>query len=156
MVFGARDRCDTTLFRFRTVRDDRYRYIRNFMPEMPFLQHSNYKETQYPVWNLIKDLGAQGKLTPWQKDFYLSPTMPEEELYDMETDPWSMNNLVKSSKPADQAAMARLRAALSQWIEATNDQGRIPEPLEVVARGGATKPTVPGKQRPKKNLKPGN
>ena len=27
-VFGARDRCDETVFRFRTVRDARYRYIR--------------------------------------------------------------------------------------------------------------------------------
>src|SRR5688500_2843338 len=37
-VFGARDRCDETVFRFRTVRDGRYRYIRNFTPERPFLQ----------------------------------------------------------------------------------------------------------------------
>ena len=32
-VFGARDRCDETVFRFRTVRDLRYRYIRNFTPK---------------------------------------------------------------------------------------------------------------------------
>ena len=29
-VFGARDRCDETVFRLRTVRDERYRYIHNF------------------------------------------------------------------------------------------------------------------------------
>lgn len=139
MVFGARDRCDTTVFRFRTVRDARYRYIRNFTPEKPFLQQSAYKEKQYPVWNLIKELGAEGKLTPWQQSFYLSPTMPDEELYDMETDPWSMNNLVKSTQPEHQATLNRLRADLEKWIVDSDDQGRIPEPEEVAARGGLTK-----------------
>jgi N-sulfoglucosamine sulfohydrolase len=37
-VFGARDRCDMTVFRFRTVADARYRYIHNFTPDRPFLQ----------------------------------------------------------------------------------------------------------------------
>ena len=66
-VFGARDRCDETVFRFRTVRDARYRYIRNFTPERPFLQANEYKEKSYPVWNLLKELDAQGKLTPVQE-----------------------------------------------------------------------------------------
>src|SRR6185436_11768997 len=111
-VFGARDRCDETMFRFRTVRDARYRYIRNFMPERPFFQHNDYKERSYPVWNLIKELGAQAKLTDWQKNFYLAPSMPPEELYDMETDRWAMHNLVNSTKPEHQAALKRLRAEL--------------------------------------------
>ena len=34
----------------------------------------------------------------------------------------------------------RLRAELNKWIETTNDQGRIPEPSEVAAAKGATKP----------------
>jgi arylsulfatase A-like enzyme len=139
MAFGARDRCDMTVFRLRTVRDARYRYIKNFMPEVPFLSYNRYKEAQYPVWNLIKELGAQGKLTDWQKNFYLSPRMPEEELYDMDADPWSMNNLVNSSKPEDQAALKKLRAALDQWLVDSDDQGRFPEPAEVAARQGATK-----------------
>ena len=80
-VFGARDRCDETVFRFRTVRTDRYRYIHNFTPDRPFLQTNDYKERSYPVWNLLKELDAEGKLTPLQK-FLTAPTMPEEELYD--------------------------------------------------------------------------
>lgn len=149
MAFGARDRCDETTFRFRTVRDARYRYIKNFMPQVPFLAKNDYKERQYPVWNLIKELGTQGKLTEWQKNFYLSPTMPEEELYDMDADPWSMNNLVKSRKPDDQAALKKLRGALEKWIVDSDDQGRFPEPPEVAARKGATKAGGPGDE-PKK------
>ena len=139
-AFGARDRCDETMFRFRTVRDVRYRYIRNFMPERPFLQTNNYKERSYPVWNLIKELGTQGRLTEWQKKFYLAPTMQPEELYDMESDPWAMNNLAHSARSEHQTALKRLRTVLERWIEETNDQGRIAEPAEVTARKGLTKP----------------
>src|SRR4029077_476073 len=129
-VFGARDRCDETMFRFRTVRDARYRYIKNFMPERPFLQKNDYKERSYPVWNLIKKMGAEGKLTEWQKNFYLAPRMPEEELFDTQTDPRCMNNLVASTKPEDQAALKKLRAELERWLIEADDQGRFPEPPE--------------------------
>jgi arylsulfatase A-like enzyme len=141
-----------TVFRLRTVRDARYRYIKNFMPQVPFLTYNRYKEAQYPVWNLIKELGAQGKLTDWQRNFYLSPTMPEEELYDMDADPWAMNNLVKSDKPEHQAALKKLRGALEKWIVESDDQGRFPEPAEVAANQGATKPGGPG-DAPKKGGK---
>jgi arylsulfatase A-like enzyme len=148
MAFGARDRCGEAMFRLRTVRDARYRYIRNFMPQVPFFSPCNYKETQYPVWNLIKKLGAEDKLTAWQKSYYLSPTMPQEELYDMDADPWSMNNLSQSDRPGHQTALKKLRAALEQWLIESNDQGRFPEPPEVTARSGATKPAV-GEKKPK-------
>jgi arylsulfatase A-like enzyme len=138
-VFGARDRCDETVARFRTVRDARYRYIRNFMPERPFLQANKYKETQYPVWDLLKELGAQGKLTPEQA-VLTAPTMPAKELYDMEKDPHEIHNLADSSNPEHQAALKRLRAVLETWIEESGDQGRTPEPPEVAAAQGITKP----------------
>jgi hypothetical protein len=48
------------------VLDARFRYIRNFTPELPFLAPNAYKERQYPVWNLLKELNATGKLTPEQ------------------------------------------------------------------------------------------
>jgi arylsulfatase A-like enzyme len=138
-VFGARDRCDETVFRFRTVRDARYRYIRNFTPDRPFLQKNEYKEKQYPVWNLLKELHAQGKLTPVQ-NFLCQPTMPPEELYDLETDPYEINNLATSQNPEHQAVLQRLRELVEEWIEETDDQGRLFEPPEVAAAEGLTKP----------------
>lgn len=154
-VHGARDRCDATLFRLRTVRDSRHRYIRNFMPEVPFLAPNNYKETQYPAWNLIKQLGAEGKLSDWQKGFYLAPRMPEEELFDTLTDPRCMNNLAGSDKPGDQAALKKLRAELERWLVEADDKGRFPEPPEVTAAKGATKPKADGGAdgKPKKRKK---
>lgn len=138
-VFGARDRCDETVFRFRTVRDARYRYIRNYTPERPFLQPNAYKEHQYPVWNLLKQLDQEGKLTPPQK-FLTAATMPAEELYDTLNDPHETKNLVNSPLPEHQEALARLRAALDVWLVETDDQGRFPEPEEVARAKGVTKP----------------
>ena len=37
-IVTARDRCDETVDRIRAVRDGRYKYIRNFMPERPYTQ----------------------------------------------------------------------------------------------------------------------
>ncbi|MBI3880169.1 MAG: sulfatase [Verrucomicrobia bacterium] len=152
-AFGARDRCDETMFRFRTARDARYRYIKNFMPERPFLQANDYKERSYPVWNLIKELGAQGKLTEWQKNFYLAPTMPPEELFDTQTDPWCMNNLAASTRPEHVTALKRLRTELEKWLVESDDQGRFPEPPEVTARKGATKAGGDPEKKPKKGKK---
>jgi arylsulfatase A-like enzyme len=135
-VFGARDRCDETVFRLRTVRDERYRYIRNFTPERPFLQPNEYKEKQYPVWNLLKELHAAHQLSPAQEKL-CQPNMPAEELYDLESDPWEINNLAGS--PQHAATLARLRRVLEEWIEATHDQGRQLEPADLVARKGLTK-----------------
>jgi arylsulfatase A-like enzyme len=143
--FGARDRCDMTVFRFRTVRDDRFRYIRNFTPDRPFLQHNAYKENSYPAWNLLKELDAQGKLTPEQK-VLTAATMPAEELYDLRADPDEVHNLVGSTEPEHQAAHARLKAELERWIAETHDQGATLEPKEVAEAQGLTKPGPLGDQ----------
>jgi hypothetical protein len=69
--------------------------------------------------------------------------MPAEELYDLDTDPYEIQNLAESSEPEHQAVLKRLRAELERWIDESNDQGRTPEPLGVAAAKGATRP-VPG------------
>ena len=140
-VFGHRDRCDMTVMRLRAVRDARYRYIRNFTPWVPFLAHNDYKEKQYPLWTLLPKLYAEGKLTPAQAAM-CQPTMPEEELYDLQADPHQLDNLAKSAQPAHQAALKNLRAVLAKWIEETNDQGRR---METLAELKAAEPRfIPG------------
>jgi N-sulfoglucosamine sulfohydrolase len=133
-IFGARDRCDETAMRIRTVRDARYRYIRNFTPEVPFLAPNNYKEKQYPVWNLLKQLNEEGKLTPVQA-VLCAPRLPAEELYDLQSDPHEIKNLALSDDPKNQAVMKRLRRVMKSWIKDTNDQGEIPEGTKENADG---------------------
>ena len=121
-VFGTRDRCDETTMCIRSVRDARYRYIRNLMPEVPFLAPNRYKETEYPVWNLMKQLHAEGKLTAAQ-EFLCQPHMPPEEFYDLQSDPDEIHNLVASAKPEHQAELKKLRGALDKWMVETGDKG---------------------------------
>ena len=127
-VFGARDRCDETAMRLRTVRDDRYRYIRTFTPEVPFFSPNAYKAKQYPAWTLVPKLYADGKLTPTQA-FLCQPRQPEEQLFDMLADPHEIQNLTSSPQPEHVAARQRLRAELEAWIVRTDDQGRFPEKM---------------------------
>jgi len=124
IVFGARDRCDQTNFRFRTARDARYRYIRNFTPDRPMLLRNDYKITQYPVWNLMKQLAADGKLSHPAQLFITAPSMPTEEFYDTASDPHETVNLANSRNPEHVSALQRLRVATEQWITDSNDQGR--------------------------------
>ena len=51
-VFAARDRCDETVERLRSVRTDRFLYIRNFHPQRPHLQPNAYKDGKTIVQTL--------------------------------------------------------------------------------------------------------
>ena len=130
-AFSARDRCDDAVQRIRAVRSRGYRYIRNFMPEKPFMAPHRYKEACYPVVGLMWQLHREGKLTPAQQAL-MAPRLPDEELYDLESDPYEITNLAGSSKPEHQRVKKELRSALFHWIDETNDQGRIPEPPEAI------------------------
>lgn len=125
-VFASRDRCDMTTFRIRTVRDSQYRYIRNFMPDRPFFNINRYKEQSYPTIALMRQLHQQGKLNEVQ-DRLFNMTRPAEELYLIGDDPYEINNLVDSGDPKHQLALKRLRSELSDWIDRTNDTGRVME-----------------------------
>jgi arylsulfatase A-like enzyme len=123
-IIAARDRCDETVDHIRCVRTKQYKYIRNFMPERPYTQPNAYKEQSYPMLNLMKELHAQGKLTPVQ-ELFMAPRKPDEELYDLTNDPWEINNLAAS--PQHQAMLKTMRAILDKWIKETGDMGQFPE-----------------------------
>jgi len=129
-AYGVRDRCDMTMFRIRSVRDAHYRYVRNFMPEIPFLNINLYKETSYPAIGVMRRLHEEGKLNKVQDRFF-DMTRPAEELYWIDNDPWEIHNLATSDDPRHQAALRRLRRELDDWIVRTGDQGAIPEPMAV-------------------------
>jgi len=123
-IFAARDRCDETVDRIRCVRDKRYKYIRNFMPDRPYMQLNRYKEISYPVWRNLLRLHKEGKLTPAQQPF-LAKTRPEEELYDLQHDPDEVNNLASLEEHTER--LTTMRAALDDWIIETGDYGETPE-----------------------------
>lgn len=123
-VVTARDRCDMTVDRIRAVRDRRYGYIRNFMPERPYTQWNEYIERQYPTLRVMKELYAQGKLNATQA-LFMQPAKPPVEFYDLQTDPHEVNNLAGSAE--HQALVRRYSQILDRWMEETRDQGGEPE-----------------------------
>jgi len=123
-IFGARDRIDDTLDRVRTVRDARFKLVRNYEPQRPYLQRMAYAEVSNPTYNRMRQLFAEGKLTADQAKFMASKR-PAEELYDLHNDPFELHNLVDD--PSLQATLTRLRQQLDAWISDTKDQGAIPE-----------------------------
>jgi len=129
-AFSARDRIDETPQRIRSVRDARYRYIRNFMPEQSFVSLNRYKEKCFLVLPLMRQLHAEGKLSG-PPSALMAPRLPDEELYDTEADPYEIRNL--AGDPGHREALIRLRAALEVWITETGDRGQWPEPPEIVA-----------------------
>ncbi len=123
-VIAARDRCDYTLDRIRAVVTKRYKYIRNFMTDRPYLQPQYRDGRDY--MKVLKQLYKKGKLNSVQSRF-VSEDRPAEELYDLQQDPHETENLIHSSKRKHQMALGRLRTILHRWIVETNDQGRFPE-----------------------------
>jgi N-sulfoglucosamine sulfohydrolase len=130
-AFSARDRVDETVNRIRTARDARYRYIRNFLPEQGFASLNRYKEKCFLVIPLMRELHAAGKLTGPPTES-MKP-LPAEQLFDCQSDPHEIHNLIDSQVPEHRQALIRLRAALDVWIVETGDRGQWPEPPEIVA-----------------------
>ncbi len=119
-VFAARDRCDETVERIRSVRTERFLYIRNFHPQRPHLQPNAYKDGKSIVQTL-RSLHEAGNLDPLAEKLLFSPTRPPEELYEWTTDKWQVTNL--AADPAHKSTLQSLRARLDQWMQETNDHG---------------------------------
>jgi len=124
-AISARDRCDYTIERVRAVTTRRYKYLRNFLTDRPFMQ-PQYRDGRDYV-EIGRTLHEQGKLNPVQ-DFMWSEERVGEELYDLEKDPHETVNLAED--PAHAEVLARHRKILEDWIRETDDQGQYPESAE--------------------------
>ena len=127
-IIAARDRCDGTVDRIRCVRTKRFKYIRNYFPNRPYMQFNLYKKHEYPVWSLLEVLYVEGKLTP-QQQLFMACTRPEEELYDLQSDPYEVSNL--AGDPEHQKTLEELRGILDKWVHQAGDQGGIPEDPQI-------------------------
>lgn len=131
-AFSARDRIDETVNRIRSVRGQRYHYIRNYYPDRHFTSLNRYKEKCFLVKPLMRQLASEGKLEGYPLAL-MSPTVAPEQLFDTERDPHELDNLADSDKPEHREALLKMRAALATWMVETQDQGVFPEPEEIVA-----------------------
>jgi uncharacterized sulfatase len=118
----------------RTVRNQRYVYVRNYMPHKIYGQHLNYM-WETPTTQVWERLYKEGKLNDAQKKFW--EPKPAEELYDLETDRDEVSSL--AGAPAHQGVLEELRKAHREHELKIRDIGLLPEG-EIHARAGKGAP----------------
>lgn len=121
-VATARDRCDQTIDRIRSIRTDRFRYTRNYMLDRVLLQ-PQYRDSRIFVQDLRKAY-ANGTLDPKLAQIYFGER-PSEELYDVVKDPAQLVNLVND--PKYKKELERHRSLLDGWLD-KGDTGTGNEP----------------------------
>ncbi len=118
-IFAAKDRIDFEQDRIRAVRDNQFKYIRNYYPDRPYIQNFPWSDN-IALTREWKRLHAQDSLNKVQSLFFMR-TRPEEELYDITEDPYEVRNL--ASDPAYAEVLERMRTASENHIEKTGDLG---------------------------------
>ena len=124
-IYGFRDRMDERYDMLRCVRDKRYKYIRNYMPHVPWFgdQFISYMY-EMPTMRVWQRLADGGKLTGPAAAF-MQPRKPIEELYDTQADPWEVRNLADDPKHRDR--LQRMRRVHAEWQTDIRDLGLLPE-----------------------------
>lgn len=121
-VFGMRNRMDERYDMIRTVRDERYRYIRNYSPHRIYGQHVAF-EWQMDSYRAWERAHRGSGLNAIQERFF--GEKPAEELYDLHADPDQIQNLIDA--PDHRERISAMRAALDAHMLAVTDNGFIPE-----------------------------
>ena len=99
IAYGFRDRMDEGYDMVRSVRNKRFRYIRNYMPYRPSGQHLKFlwKVKSMRAW---EESYRNGELNSTQSVFF-EPKMAEE-MYDIANDPDNINNIANNPKYSKQ------------------------------------------------------
>lgn len=126
-VVSARDRCDETVDHLRSVRTIQFKYIKNYLPHRPYLQPNAYKDHK-EIIIAMRRLHKENRLNAVQS-LIMAETRPEEELYDLQADPYELNNLAEN--PKYRKTLEEMRASLDHWIRETGDKGIKPESAEM-------------------------
>ncbi|MEO7652652.1 MAG: sulfatase-like hydrolase/transferase [Bryobacteraceae bacterium] len=137
-VYGFRGRMDERYDMVRSVRDQRYVYLRQYMPHKIYGQHIAYM-FETPTTRRWRELYDQGKLSPPQTYFW--EPKPSEELYDLNTDRDEVRNLASSRQ--HRAVLGKMRKAQRDLALRIRDVGFLPED-EIHKRSAQSSPYETG------------
>lgn len=121
-VYASRDRIDEMMDRQRAVRDQRYKYLRSWYPQVPEGTDISFRNNIDMVREMRALYGA-GELNAVQRRWYEPPG--EERLYDLQRDPFEINDV--HSDPRYHEVLLRMRAALQEWLARVGDWSQEPE-----------------------------
>lgn len=133
-IYGYRGRMDERPDMVRSIRNERFIYIRQFNPHRPYGQFLHYM-FRTPTTRVWYQMHLDGKLNPAQDLFWQEK--PVEELYDLQADHDEVNNLVDD--PNHKQTLDSMRKELWTWMNKTRDLGSIPE-AELHQRCGSRSP----------------
>ncbi len=143
-IHAAGDRFDGFTDAIRAVRDDRFKYIRNYRPEQAYYLPVTFRE-RIPTMKELLRMRDANELDEVQALWFQSGK-PKEELYDCLNDPHEVNNLAAAPDHAEK--LAELRRELNRWIAEIGDQPNLPE-RELISQlwnGADTKPSTANPQ----------
>ena len=130
-IHGYRGRMDERYDLSRAVRDRRYKYIRNYYPQLPWGRRLDY------LWRMAamrswEEEYRKGTLNAVQARFF--GPKPAEELYHLADDPYEINNL--AGNPASRDILERMRAINRGFMLEIRDTGMLQEgELSLRSRG---------------------
>jgi uncharacterized sulfatase len=128
-IFSAVDRTGESHFKSRAIRGQRYKYIRNYRHDFSINGMATaYRKANHPIYHLLNILAEHNSLEPAQS--YLVKDLPSEELYDLESDPYEVNNLVEN--PNYQEILGELRNRLETHLAEIGDQGLQPDSEQII------------------------
>ena len=122
-IFSASDRFDEHPDRIRAVKNKRYKYIRNYNIDKPHALNVAYRN-QMALMKNLNFLNESNLLSDKQKIWFQVPKS-NEEFYDLQNDPFELNNLIEEKKFSKE--INDLRLQLDNWMYKINDLGDISE-----------------------------
>lgn len=122
-IHAAADRFDEQYDMIRAVRDQRFKYLRNFMPEKGSYLPVSYRE-QMPVMKELLRLNALDSLNEFQK-LWFRDQKPDEELYDCDNDPHELHNLAADT--VYRQVLNIMREECDHWMDEIIDLGLVDE-----------------------------
>lgn len=122
-LYAARDRIDAYPDTVRAVRDRRYLYIRNLVPDQPYVLDIAFRN-EMPMMQEMLDRHGAGELHGVPA-LWFRATRDPEELYDRASDPHQIRNL--ATDPAYEDILARMRAVMDARLTDGRDLGLLPE-----------------------------
>ncbi len=122
-IHAAADRFDGITDVIRAVRDERFKYIKNYRPQQGYYLPVKYRE-QIPTMKELLRLKEENKLNDVQMQWFRT-SKPQEELFDCRSDPYELVNLAEDPKYKDK--LIELRSELERWLNSIEDLPDLPE-----------------------------
>lgn len=132
-VYLSRGRMDERYDTVRAIRTATHRYVKNYSPHRPMGQHYTYAFSVQPSMRSWFEEYKEGRCNEVQSRYW--QPKPHEELYDIESDPYELNNLAEDNHGVK---IVELRNLLRANAVLRRDVGFIPEGMYPALAGDRT------------------